>query len=123
MAVPTSIRPPVLPNEQKPMGPPVVHAPGLPTMEEVGTVRTVLRNTALPLMGADAAAEVRGDNLMEKAGGMSEVPPSHSLGPQRPKDGPNAPAPSDSYLRLEVHFENGRLSVVGAKEVGHALSV
>jgi hypothetical protein len=122
MAIPTSTRPPVLPNEQKPMGPPVVHAPGLPAMEEVGKVRTVLRNTALPLMAADAAAEVRGEHLMDKAGGMSEVPPSHGLGPQRPKEGQNIVAPSDGYLRLEVHFENGRLSVTGAKDVAGPLA-
>ena len=80
-------RPTVLPNEQKHMGAPVVHAPGLPSMEKVDEVKTLLRNTALPLMAADAAAEVRGEQLMERVGSMSQVPPTHSLGPQRAKEG------------------------------------
>jgi hypothetical protein len=110
------IRPTVLPNEQKRMGAPVVNAPGLPSMEKVGEVKTLLRNTALPLMGAEAASEVRGVDLMETAGGMSDAPPSHRLGPQRAK-GQDVAATSDSYLRLEIHFENGQLSVIDAKEV------
>ncbi len=120
MAIPTSTRPPVLPNEQKSMGPPVVHAPGLPAMEEVGGVKTVLRNIALPLMAADAAAAVvRGEHLMDKAGGMSEVPPSHGLGPQRPKEGEgqNMPAPSDGYLRLEVHFPKAHVTAENLQKV------
>ncbi|SIT39326.1 hypothetical protein BN2475_190188 [Paraburkholderia ribeironis] len=114
-------RPPVLPNEQKPMGAPVVHAPGLPFMESVGEVRTVLRNMALPLMAADAATEVSGEHLMEKAGTMSEMPPSHNSGPQRASE-VTMPTRSDGYLRLEVRFENGKLSVIGAKIVPGALT-
>jgi len=113
-------RPPVLPNEQKPMGAPVVNAPGLPLMESVGEVRTVLRNTALPLMAANAATEVSGEHLMEKAGTMSETPPSHNSGPQRASEA-TMPTRSDGYLRLEVRFENGKLSVIGAKTVPGAL--
>ncbi len=116
-------RPTVLPNEQKHMGAPVVHAPGLPSMEKVDEVKTLLRNTALPLMAADAAAEVRGEHLMERVSSMSQVPPTHSLGPQRAKEGMDMPARSDGYVRLEVHFENGRLSVIGAKDVPGPLTI
>jgi hypothetical protein len=123
MATPIEIRPTVLPNEQRLMGAPVVHAPGLPAMEKVGEVRSVLRNTALPLMTPEAASEPRGEHLMAKAGGMSEVPPSHGLGPQRPKESQNMPTPVDGYVRLEVHFENGRLSVIGAKDVPGPLAI
>ena len=33
-----------LPTEQSPTAPPVILAPGLPSMEKVGEVKTVLRN-------------------------------------------------------------------------------
>jgi hypothetical protein len=86
-------------------------------MENVEEVRTAVRNMALPLMAVDPVTKVQGDQLMEKAGGMSATPPVHSLGPQRAKEGGNAPIQSEFYLRLEIHFEDGRLSVIGAKSV------
>jgi hypothetical protein len=111
------IRPPVLPNEQKRMGAPVVNAPGLPSMEKVGDVRTLLQNTALPLMGDEAQTEPRGTHLMERADDMFVAPPSHGVGPQRPKERERVSAQSEGYVRLEVHFEDGRLSIIDAKDV------
>lgn len=112
-----------LPTEQRPMGAPVVHAPGLPSMERVGEVKTVLRNTALPLMGTDASADTRGENLMAGVHAMANVPPWSGQGPQKPKEGQVGPAPSDGYVRVEFHVENGQLSVIGVREVPGPLAI
>lgn len=106
-----------LPTEQRPMGAPVVFAPELPSMERVGEVRTVSRNTALPLMGTAATADTRGANLMTGVPARADPSPRPSPGPQEPKEGQVRPAPSDGYVRLEFHVENGQLSVIGVKEV------
>jgi hypothetical protein len=123
MESPTGTRPTVLPNEQRRMGAPVVNAPGLPAMEKASEVRTVLRDPALPEMPAHPDPKPSEGRFMEEAGPVvAPAPPSsHGLGPQRPLEPRNPPSPSEGYLRLEVHFENGRLSVIGAKEVAGPL--
>jgi len=50
-----------------------------------------------------------------------ELPSWPGTGPQKPK-GEAAPAPAESYVRVEFHVENGRLSVVSAKEVAGPLT-
>jgi hypothetical protein len=62
-------------TEQRPMGAPIVNAPGLPMMEAIGRVTTVRRNSLLPTMGADFAAAPTGENLMTKVQVMSDTPP------------------------------------------------
>ena len=60
-----------LPAEQSTTAAPVVPSPELPAMEEVGAVKTVHRNTLLPLMGAGA------DSLLR--------PPRDAPFPERPR--------------------------------------
>jgi hypothetical protein len=112
-----------LPTQQRPMGAPVVNAPGLASMEPVGAVKTVLRNSALPAMGTDFSAPASGENLMTKVQSMTELPPWPGQGPQRPKAGQAAAAPSDGYVRVEIHVASGQLSVTGVSEVPGPLAV
>src|SRR5262252_535434 len=70
---PSAGRSPTPAAEQRPMGAPVVQAPGLPLMEPVGEVRTVVRNAALPPMGAPAAVEP-GENRMVEIHRAGELP-------------------------------------------------
>jgi hypothetical protein len=107
----------VLPTEQRHMGAPVVHAPGLPSMEGVGAVKTVLRNAALPLMGAGVTIGTRNEGVMEEWHSMTALPPRPAMGPQMPKEAKAAPAAEEAYVRLELQFANGRLSIIGLKEV------
>jgi hypothetical protein len=104
-------------------GAPIVNAPGLPFMEDVGKVKTVLRNSLLPTMGADFPAAPTGENLMTKIGDMSETPPWPGQGPQRPKPDQAAPSPTEGYIRVEIHAANGQLSVIGASEVPGPLTI
>jgi hypothetical protein len=113
----------VLPTEQRPMGAPVVHAPSLPSMESVGSVKTVLRNAALPLMSASTSIGTRGESVMEEWHSMTALPPSPGTGPQKPKEAQAAPSAEEAYVRLELQFANGRLSVIGLKEVPGPLSI
>lgn len=106
------------PNEQNPNGPPIVIAPHHPEMEKVGQVKTVMKDPALPLMGTGAPASDAGQRV------MAPVPPERSAGPsaakatpQEPKQGPSGGAPSEGYARVEIHVEDGQLSVIGIKEV------
>ena len=110
-------------TEQRPMGAPIVNAPGLPLMEAVGKVKTVLRNSLLPTMGADVPAAPTGENLMTKIGDMSETPPWPGQGPQRPKPDQAASSSTEGYIRVERHAANGQLSVIGASEVPGPLTI
>jgi hypothetical protein len=127
MAIPEDTLPagqsPALPTQQRPMGAPVVNAPGLPSMERVGEVRTVVRNITLPLMEPTSSVEKAGENLMVEVHRMGELPPWPATGPQKPKEDQATPAPSEGYVRIEFHVEDGRLSVVGAKEVAGPLAI
>jgi hypothetical protein len=108
--------PPDLAAVQRPMGAPIVNAPELPSMEAVGQVKTVLRNTLLPLMGTESSTAT-GENLMTKVQDMSQTPPSPGQGLQKPGSKHAGPSPSDGYVRVELHFANNQLSVIGAREV------
>jgi len=124
-----------LPAEQSATAVPVVLAPQLPAMEKTGQVKTVLRNTLLPLMGAGAQQTPGGE------GRMAPVPPQRPAAspltgkPQEPKsraarttdldfepdqDGLGS---ADGYIRLEVHVENGQLSLTGVKQVPGPLAM
>jgi len=111
-------------TEQRPMGAPIVNAPGLPLMEAVGKVKTVLRNSLLPTMGTDFAAALTGENLMtEQVEAMSETPPWPGEGPQRPKPDQAASSSTEGYIRVEIHAANGQLSVIGASDVPGPLTI
>src|SRR6516164_3520482 len=111
-------------TEQRPMGAPIVNAPGLPLMEAVGKVKTVLRNSLLSTMGTDFAAALTGENLMtEQVEAMSETPPWPGEGPQRPKPDQAASSSTEGYIRVEIHAANGQLSVIGASEVPGPLTI
>jgi hypothetical protein len=110
-------------TEQRPMGAPIVNAPGLPLMEPPGRVTTVLRNSLLPAMGADFAAGPSEENVMTKVQAMYETPPSSGQGPQRPKTDEAASPPTEGYIRVEIHAANGQLSVIGASEVAGPLRI
>jgi hypothetical protein len=91
-------------------------------MEPVGEVRTVVRNMALPPMGPPVPVEP-GENRMVEVHRAGELPPWHATGPQKPKEGEAATASVEGYVRVEFHVENGRLSVVSAKEVAGPLTM
>jgi hypothetical protein len=110
-------------TEQRPMGAPIVNAPGLPMMEAIGRVTTVRRNSLLPTMGTDFAAAPTGENLMTRVQAMSDTPPWSGQGPQKPKADQTAPSSTEGYVRVELHSANGQLSVVGASEVPGPLTI
>jgi hypothetical protein len=111
-----------LPAEQNATAPPVIFAPHFPAMEKIGEVKTVLRNPLLPLMGAGTSQPIRGVGQMDpvpvKTPPATEVPAK----PQEPKAAPPSLA-GDGYVRIEVHFDKGQLSVVGVKRVPGPLAV
>jgi hypothetical protein len=112
-----------LPTEQNATAPPVVAAPRLPAMEKAGEVKTVLRNTLLPLMGAGTPQHTGGVGQMDPV--PTQIPPSTVLSakPQEPKAGPPPSSAADGYVRMEVHVDNGKLSVVGVKHVPGPLAL
>jgi hypothetical protein len=113
-----------LPVKQDPKAAPVVLAPHLPSMEAPDAVKTVLRDTLLPLMGSGAASPTGGQGLM--AAVPPQRPPASSPPPgkpQEPKPGARGQIAGEGYVRLEVHAENGRLSVTGAKQVAGPLAM
>jgi hypothetical protein len=107
--------------EQRPMGAPIVNVPERPLMEAVGQVKTVLRNTLLPLMGTDFSTPASGGNLMTKVQDIAQTTPQHDL--QKPRSDQAGTSPSDGYLRVEMRFENGQVSVIGAGEVPGPLTM
>jgi hypothetical protein len=112
-----------LPIKQDPAAKPVILNPNLPTMEQKGAVKTVLRNTLLPLMGAGRSVPAAGANLMAAVSAQGSAPAGPPERPQEPKGTASAAAAEDGYVRLDVHFENGKLAVTGLKEVPGPLAV
>jgi len=105
-----------LPTEQKPDAPPVVSAPSLPGMEKMGAVKTVLRNPLLPLMGSGSPPPTGGIGRMDPI--STQKPPVSTL-PEKPQQPIPHPPPTaaEGYVRMEVHYDNGKLSVAGIKRV------
>jgi hypothetical protein len=97
----------------------------IPDMEARGAVKTILQQPTLKAMAIDAPHVAVAQNVMAAvAPGVAthEGPPNTAqLG------GPNNPAAqtpvsaTDGYARVEMHSENGVLSVVGVHEVPGAL--
>jgi hypothetical protein len=113
-----------IPAEQTHDGPPVVLNASLPAMEKTGAVKTVLRNTLLPLMGtALSQGPSSSGGLMEAAPSGAQQPQPLPSKPQEPKSTAPPPASTGGYVRLTVRSENGKLSIVGAKQVEGALAL
>lgn len=112
-----------LPTEQSATAPPVILAPQLPAMEKVGAVKTVLRNTLLPLMGAGAQQPTGGEGRMTPVPPKADTPSRLTGKPQEPKAGKAAVSPTDGYIRMEIHLEKGQLSVLGVKQVPGPLAM
>jgi hypothetical protein len=111
-----------LPTEQSPTAGPVITLTGGAAMEKTGEVKTVLRNTLLPLMGAGTPVHTGGAGQMDPL--PSRLPTSAILSakPQEPKAG-NVASAADGYVRLEVHADNGKLTITAAKHVPGPLSL
>jgi hypothetical protein len=111
-----------LPTEQNATAPPVIFAPHFPAMEKIGEVKTVLRNPLLPLMGAGTSQPIRGVGQMDPV--PAKTPPVTGL-PAKPQEPKAAPSPltGDGYVRIEIHFDKGQLSVVGIKRAPGPLAV
>jgi len=112
-----------LPLEQSATAAPVVIAPHLPAMEKIGEVKTVRRNTLLPLMGAGHPQGTRGEGVMSPVPPKMSPPPPLSGKPQEPKVGQVGLSSADGYVRMEVHVEDGRLSIIGVKQVPGPLAM
>jgi hypothetical protein len=114
-----------IPQQQRPDAPPVVLNPSLPAMEKTGDVKTVLRNTLLPLMGAGAPIHPGGPSGLMEAAPSGPQQPTHPLPskPQEPKPSSAPPTLTGGYVRLQVRSENGNLSIVGAKQVPGPLAM
>ena len=112
-----------LPTKQDVKAPPVMQAPHLPAMEATGAVTTVLRNTLLPLMGSGAAQTGGGQGRMDTVPAQPSTPSPPSGKPQQPKEGAQVQTPGEGYVRLEVHVDNGKLSVTSAKQVPGPLAM
>lgn len=112
-----------LPVKQDPTAAPVIIAPRLPVMEKAGAVSTVLRNTLLPLMGAGPPRPTGGEGLMTEVPAQEQASAPFSGKPQEPKAAPPAPKSEGGYVRVEVHVENGKLSVVGMTQVPGPLAM
>ena len=112
-----------LPTKQEISAPPVVQAPHLPSMEATGAVQTILRNTLLPLMGSGGGQTGGGQGRMDAVPANTSTSSAPSGKPQQPKAGVEVLSPGEGYVRLEVHVENGKLSVTGAKHVAGPLAM
>ena len=106
-----------LPTEQSATAAPVVFAPHLPAMEKTGEVKTVLRNTLLPLMGSGVQHTPTGEGRMAPVPAKIPAPSPATGKPQELKTGRVDLSSVDGYVRMEVHVENGQLSVIGVKPV------
>src|SRR5437667_5936000 len=112
-----------LPPEQNAAAPPIVIAPHLPAMEKVTEVRTVYRNTLLPLMGAGIQRETAGEGLMAAVPAKMPAYTPPEGNPQKPKEGQVAPATSEGYVRMTIRLEKSQLSVIDIKQVPGPLAI
>ena len=112
-----------LPSKQSATAKPIILAPQNPTMENVGGVKTVLRNTLLPLMGAAHPQSTGGEGIMASVPEKMPAPSAPPAKPQEPKPGIAPHTTGEGYVRMEVHFENGQLSLVGVKQVPGPLAM
>ena len=96
--------------------------PNMPTMEAVGTVKTPMQTANLKLMTMDAPAAAGQVHMDAFRPGLSEVVHPAALQPQQGTPLTHAVQPSDGYVRMEIHSENGQLSIVGVHSVDGPLA-
>src|SRR5258707_14358548 len=112
---------PELPRHQSADAAPVVVNRELPAMAAIGKVRAEAKKSGQILMDTKAAFLGGGKQK------MPSVPKTATTAAQparlKPQEGPPtaAPVPTDGYVRLELHAEGGKLSVVGIHEVAGPL--
>jgi len=110
------------PSEQTPTAEPVVNAPNLPRMEPVNEVTSVVKTTGLPLMEPGIPVGTRGQGFM--AAVPERMPPAAALpGNAQLAKQTQVPGPSSGYVRLDIHVENGQLSITGLHEVAGPLAM
>jgi hypothetical protein len=102
---------------------PIVSEPHLPAMENRGEVRTVLRNTLLPLMGSGAHETGPGSGNMAPVPAERGAPSSPGERPQQPHREELRSVSAGGYVRLTVRLQNGQLSVTGVKQVPGPLEI
>jgi hypothetical protein len=112
-----------LPSEQSATALPVVIAPHLPLMEKLGEVKTVQRNTLLPLMGPGVPEHTAGAGLMAAVPTQIPVSSPPRGNPQQAKEGQLATASQDGYVRVQIRMEKGQLSVIDIKQVPGPLAI
>ena len=112
-----------LPPTQDVSARPIVTAPDLPAMENRGEVRTVLRNTLLPLMGSGPHETGAGRGNMAPVPAHPGAPSSPGERPQQSHGEEPSAASSGGYVRLTVRLQNGQLSIIGVKQVPGPLEI
>lgn len=102
---------PDLPRMQSAAAEPVVNARNLPLMPEIAEIQP-----GQALMGRDAKSANIGKEQMAPVPRKRSAPQKKKRMPQE-KPPMTSEAPSEGYIRLELHAENGQLSVVSIHEV------
>jgi hypothetical protein len=106
-------------REQQPETPPIVEDDGLPRMErEPGESHG--HREGDETMAEAPQADAGGERRMESS--PEDLTRSHQRPLQRPREQVSREE-RESYVRLTVHHDNGRLTVVGAREVEGPLAV
>jgi hypothetical protein len=96
--------------------------PNLPAMEAVGAVKTPMQTANLKPMTMDAPAAGTQGRMDAFRAGLPEVVRPAVLQAQQGSPLTHPVQPSDGYMRMEIHSENGQLSIVGAQSVDGPLA-
>ena len=104
----------------EPTAAPIILSPRLPAMEKVGAVTTVQKHCCRSWVRE--LRNPRGQGAMEPVPGRRK-PRRRLPGSPRYRNRLRPAGPGDGYVRVEVHVENGHLSVVGVKEVPGPLAM
>jgi len=113
---------PDLPREQSATAAPVVVARNLPLMAKIDEVKPAATVAGQILMGTGHAPASSGGERMASVPEEKTLPQSEQRKPQEVRS-PAAAALSDGYIRLEIHAEGGRLSVIGVHEVAGPITI
>ncbi len=103
--------------------------PNFPDMEAYGAVKTIVQQAQLPPMTIAAMPAVGASGAATQMAAFDPARTPYMAGgaPGTPQQGTSAvPAPivpGDGYARIEMHSENGVLSVVGVHEVAGPLAI
>jgi hypothetical protein len=113
---------PDLPRHQSAKAAPVVVNRDLPTMAAPRSIRAEPKKAGQILMDMGAKRPAGGKERMAKVPKNTSGKQPNERKPQQPYRR-TAQAALDGYVRLELHRENGRLSVVGVHEVAGPLTI